>query len=88
MRSMRTATLAIAGAAVLAGAAAVVAAALAGPERSGVLVGQGALGDWTTDAPGVRRRITVADLPPPYATKSVDAGPRGISRPKGAWRMM
>ena len=29
---------------------------------AGVLRGQGALGDWTTDAPGVRRRITVADL--------------------------
>jgi glucose/arabinose dehydrogenase len=79
MRSMRRATMAIAG------ALAAFAFATPTPERSGVLVGQGALGDWTTDAPGVRRRITVADLPPPYATKSVDAGPRGISRPKGAW---
>ncbi len=50
-----------------------------------VLEGQGALGDWTTDAPGVRRRITVRDLPPPYATKSVDPPSRNISRPKGAW---
>src|SRR4051794_15344574 len=36
------------------------------------LTGEAALGDWTTDAPGVRRRITVADLPPPNATASVD----------------
>jgi glucose/arabinose dehydrogenase len=55
------------------------------PDRSRVLTGQGALGDWTTDAPGVRRRITVADLPEPYATKSVDAGSRVVSRPEGAW---
>lgn len=50
-----------------------------------VLVGQGALGDWTTDAPGVRRRITTADLPAPYATASVDAGSRVVRRPEGAW---
>src|SRR5437588_12626857 len=50
-----------------------------------VLTGQAALGDWTTDAPGVRRRITTADLPPPYATRSVDNGPRVVARPQGAW---
>jgi glucose/arabinose dehydrogenase len=49
-----------------------------------VLVGQGALGDWTTDAPGVRRRITVADLPRPFASKSVDEGPRIVRRPLDA----
>jgi glucose/arabinose dehydrogenase len=43
------------------------------------------MGDWTTDAPGVRRRITVADLPPPFDTPSVDNGPRVVSRPDGAW---
>ena len=53
--------------------------------RDGVLVGQGAFGDWTTDAPGVRRRITPADLPKPYATRSVDAGSRVVPRPAGAW---
>jgi glucose/arabinose dehydrogenase len=53
--------------------------------REGVLVGQGALGDWTTDAPGVRRRIGAADLPKPYATRSVDAGSRVVPRPAGAW---
>lgn len=46
-----------------------------------VLTGDAALGDWTTDAPGVRRRITPADLPRPYATPSVDNGPRMVPRP-------
>ena len=40
-----------------------------------VLTGSDAQGDWTTDAPGVRRRLTLADLPPDYATPSVDNGP-------------
>ncbi|HLM58271.1 MAG TPA: sorbosone dehydrogenase family protein [Pyrinomonadaceae bacterium] len=53
--------------------------------QGGVLVGQGAMGDWTTDAPGVRRRITTADLPKPYETRSVDQGPRLVPRPEGAW---
>ncbi|MFL6255880.1 MAG: PQQ-dependent sugar dehydrogenase [Pyrinomonadaceae bacterium] len=56
-----------------------------GGPREGVLVGQGALGDWTTDAPGVQRRIRTADLPKPYATRSVDAGSRVVARPTGAW---
>jgi glucose/arabinose dehydrogenase len=49
-----------------------------------VLTGQEALGDWTTDAPGVRRKITTADLPEPFATKSVDNGPRIVPQPDGA----
>jgi glucose/arabinose dehydrogenase len=49
-----------------------------------LLTGERAKGDWTTDAPGVRRRLTVADLPAPYATKSVDNGPRVVARPTGA----
>ena len=47
--------------------------------------GKDAMGDWTTDAPGVRRRITVDDLPKPYDTESVDNGPHMVSRPDGAW---
>ena len=43
------------------------------------------MGDWTTDAPGVRRRITLADLPKPFATQSVDNGPRLVKRPSDAW---
>jgi glucose/arabinose dehydrogenase len=41
-------------------------------------------GDWRSDAPGVRRRITPAELPKPYATESVDNGPRLVPRPEGA----
>ena len=32
-------------------------------ERGTLLTGKAAMGDWTTDAPGVRRKITVDDLP-------------------------
>src|SRR6186713_1861695 len=32
--------------------------------------GKEGMGDWTSDAPGVRRKITVSDLPPPFATPS------------------
>ena len=35
-----------------------------------VRTGPAAFGDWRTDAPGVRRLITPADLPAPYATRS------------------
>src|SRR6266480_279399 len=34
-------------------------------ESGTVLTGKAAMGDWTKDAPGVRRKITVQDLPPP-----------------------
>ena len=54
-------------------------------QRRGVQTGQAALGDWTTDAPGVRRHITVADLSKPFATRSVDNGPRVSRRPADAW---
>jgi glucose/arabinose dehydrogenase len=40
--------------------------------------------DWTQDAPGVRHKITVDDLPPPYQTKSVNNDARIVSRPAGA----
>ncbi len=50
-----------------------------------LLQGAAAMGDWTTDAPGVRRLITVGDLPQPYATSSSDNGPHLVPRPAGAW---
>jgi glucose/arabinose dehydrogenase len=40
--------------------------------------------DWHQDAPGVRHKITLADLPPPFATKSVSNGPREVRPPAGA----
>jgi len=49
-----------------------------------LLTGEKALGDWTTDAPGVRRKLTTSDLPPPYNTESVDNGPKIVPRPEGA----
>lgn len=61
------------------------ASAVPAATRSETLTGQGALGDWTTDAPGVRRKITVADLPQPFASKSADSGSHVIDRPASAW---
>ena len=52
-------------------------------DGSRVLTGQGANGDWTSDAPGVRRRITPADLPKPFLTESVTNGPKLVKRPEG-----
>lgn len=46
--------------------------------------GRDAFGDWTTDRPGIRRKIVVADLPKPYDTPSVDNGPEWAPIPPGA----
>jgi glucose/arabinose dehydrogenase len=40
--------------------------------------------DWTQDAPGVRHKITVDDLPAPYATKSAQNDARVVRRPPDA----
>jgi len=54
------------------------------PARAGALLtGRAAYGDWSTDAPGVRRLIRVDDLPPPHATPSVDHGADMAPRPEG-----
>ena len=49
------------------------------------LTGKDALGDWTTDAPAVRRKVTLDDLARPYDTPSADNHPKVVSRPEGAW---
>ena len=49
-----------------------------------LLTGKDAMGDWTTDAPGVRRKITVADLPPPGSNTFTIKPPRVVDRPQGA----
>ncbi len=54
-------------------------------QSGATLTGKAALGDWTTDAPGVRRRITVDDLATPYETPSANNFPRVVKRPEGAW---
>lgn len=56
----------------------------ASPDGRRVLTGQAAFGDWRADAPLVRRKITPADLPPPFATRSANNIPRVIARPKSA----
>ena len=45
-----------------------------------VLTGSDAFGDWRSDAPGVRRRITAADLPPPFKDRSSGNSPRVVER--------
>ena len=58
-------------------------AVLAQPQSVGeLLVGKAAFGDWRTDAPMVRRKIT--DLPAPYATRSASNPPRVIGKPISA----
>lgn len=49
-----------------------------------VLTGRAAMGDWATDAPGVRRKIAPTDLPAPGATKSSRNQPKVVKRPAGA----
>lgn len=62
-------------------------AALADDPKPGgrTLTGKDALGDFSTDAPGVRRKITVDDLATPYDTPSASNFPRVTPRPEGAW---
>jgi glucose/arabinose dehydrogenase len=50
-----------------------------------VLTGQDAFTNYTKEHPGVRRHLTVADLPAPYATKGVDNGAEMVERPSDAW---
>ncbi len=40
--------------------------------------------DWTKDAPGLRHKITLADLPAPYATESAVNDAHIVDRPAGA----
>ena len=47
-----------------------------------LLTGPAAFGDWSTDAPGVRRRIAPDSLPAPYATRSASRSPSVITGPR------
>jgi glucose/arabinose dehydrogenase len=42
-------------------------------------------GDYHSERPGVFHKITPADLPKPFATKSAGNGPTVVPRPKDAW---
>jgi glucose/arabinose dehydrogenase len=46
-----------------------------------LVTGEAAMGDWTSDAPGVRRMITISDLPEPNATDSASNSPNIVERP-------
>ena len=47
--------------------------------------GAGVFSDYRAQAPGKVHRISVADLPRPYATRSAANGPSIVHRPEGAW---
>lgn len=52
------------------------------------ITGTAAFADYTAQKPGVRRKITVADLPEPNAAEAVDNGPKLVPRPEGAWPLV
>ena len=50
-----------------------------------VITGTAAFVSFKDEKPGTYRKITVADLPEPYATKGVSNGPKLVPMPAGAW---
>jgi glucose/arabinose dehydrogenase len=54
-------------------------------ESQPTITGKAAFTDYSQESPGVRRKITAADLPKPYATQSVDNGPKLVPKPADAW---
>lgn len=55
------------------------------PTPGQTITGQAAFTDYTQERPGVRRKITVADLPQPKEAESVDNGADLVAQPDGAW---
>ncbi|MGA3134253.1 MAG: sorbosone dehydrogenase family protein, partial [Terracidiphilus sp.] len=49
------------------------------------ITGQAAFADWNQQQPGVRRKITLADLPEPKPEEAVNNTPHVIARPSDAW---
>ncbi|MEO8877919.1 MAG: c-type cytochrome, partial [Polyangiaceae bacterium] len=60
------------------------AAAAPATSASSAYTSSTAFGDYKKDAPGVRHKITVADLPPPFASPSSANRPSVVARPAGA----
>jgi glucose/arabinose dehydrogenase len=58
--------------------------ATAATAQQPLLTGQAAFTDWAQQAPGVRHKITLADLPQPKPEESVGNQPELIARPAGA----
>src|SRR6266513_520847 len=56
----------------------------AGAEHDRLLTGKTAMGDWKSDAPGVRRKITVEDLPAPSSNVLAINPARVARRPADA----
>lgn len=54
-------------------------------EIKNIITGEAAFGDFKSESPGTVRKITVADLPKPFATKGVSNGPTVVSRPSDMW---
>lgn len=63
----------------------VAAPAFADGPHGKVLTGEQAFTSYADEHPGVRRHLTVADLPAPYATQGVDNGADMVARPANAW---
>jgi glucose/arabinose dehydrogenase len=65
------------------------AGSLVGADGPPTLTGKAAFTDYSQQKPGTRRKLTLTDLPEPYATRSADNGPNGtanmIARPRDAW---
>ncbi|CAN5526599.1 sorbosone dehydrogenase family protein [soil metagenome] len=59
----------------------------AGPAsaQTKTITGSAAFTDYSQEHPGVRRKITAADLPEPNAAEAVFNGPTVVARPEGAW---
>src|SRR5436190_1139987 len=56
-----------------------------GSDVKNVITGTAAFTDYKNEHPGVFRKITVADLPQPFATKGVANSPTLIAKPPDAW---
>jgi glucose/arabinose dehydrogenase/cytochrome c2 len=54
------------------------------PAPPGLRTGRDAQSDYRDDGPGVRRLLTIADLPPPFATSSARNSPDVVEPPPGA----
>jgi glucose/arabinose dehydrogenase len=58
---------------------------LAVADESATRIGAAAYGDWRSDAPSVRRKLTAQDMPAPGATRSAANPSWVVARPEGAW---
>ncbi len=55
------------------------------PDNAKVRTGQAAFTNYQQEKPGVARKITLADLPQPYATPSANNDATIVPRPSNVW---